>query len=369
MKKARELTVAGRTYLVPDVVQGLPVFNSAQFTLSGERVYPRSQDKVAATTSSKPIPGQPRLPFEGRQVRLIPDVSAAALKQKQTKEIILWHCLRAIDNDLNHGNSHLLLETALEQLQSRFHFTESTAYRLILDAKGKVLDIDTSGHDRRTRIEIYGRKKIILGLGIEQITDSHFRTLEDSQFQGHGMRKAQLYEAINKPAEIKGATPKARDTIEEWTGVSRLQQWRYDKLTHTRRSPNHAFYWDEAEQKYMPAKQPIFSKCKGHREMNKRNGNTYHTKQVPDGTGMLRQIARELRARKKYEDSKGQASLHPTSPTLPAATLERLYYFRSSALVKAILKPTRICKEGYYLIPQSRRAIKGRQEWCYMNTA
>ena len=309
-------------------------------------------------------------PRRENQVRLIPDVSAAAYKQEQTEEVILWHCLGAIDNSCNHGNGFLLLETALEQLQSRFHFTEPTAYRHILNARGKVLDI--IGQPGSHRIEIYGRRRVILWLKIDKITVAHFSEIADSQFQGLGMRKAQLYSAINKPAEIKGATPKARVTIEKWTGVSRLQQWRYDKVAGTRKIPNYAFYWDEAKQKYVPAKQPIFSKCKGHREMNKRKGQTYHTKQVPGGTGMLRRIANELRAKMKDEANQGQASLYPISDTPmrseQAATFERCYYFRSSALVKAITRRTRIDKSGYYLIPQGKRMIAGRQEWCYLDT-
>ena len=127
------------------------------------------------------------------------------------------------------------------------------------------------------------------------------------------------------------------------------------------------FYWDEATQRYIPEKLEIFSKVKGHRLMNKRKGQTYHTKQLPGGTGMLRQINNGLKAAKKNMVEEEKASLCPTSNT-SAATLERLYFFKQSALTNAITRRTRINTSGYYLIPQWKRMIAGRQEWCYVDT-
>jgi len=302
-----------------------------------------------------------------KKVRLIPDVSTAAYRAKLTKEVILWHCLKSIDINCNHGNSFLPLDMAIEQLRSRFHFSRSTAYRQILRTKGTFLDIIDGKKD--AIIDIWGRRRVINHLGIRrQLTEQHFRSVEDSQFQTHGMRKGQLFEAIHKPEVLKGATPQARETIEARTGLSRVQQWRYDKLTGTRKIPNYAYQRDEATGKLIPIKQKIFSRCKGWRDMNKRNGQTYHTKQQPGGTGQLRDINRELRAASKdKKTSEMQASSYPTSNT-PAATVERSYFFRQSALIQALLRHTRINKEGYYLIPQRERHVTGRQEWCRVDT-
>lgn len=305
--------------------------------------------------------------LELSKVRLIPDVSTAAYRAKLTKEVILWHCLKSIDINCNHGNSFLPLDVAIEQLEFRFHFSRATAYRQILHTKGTFLDIIDG--NKGAIIEIWGRRRVINYLGIrQQLTDQHFRSVEDSQFQQHGMRKGQLFEAIHKPEVLKGATPQARDTIEARTGLSRVQQWRYDKLTGTRKTPNYAYQRDETTGKLIPVRQEIFSKCKGRRYMNKRNGQTYHTKQQPGGVGQLRDINRELRAANMdRKTGERQASSYPT-PNTPAATLERSYFFRQRALIKALLRHTRINKEGYYLIPQRERHIRGRQEWCRIDT-
>ena len=296
-------------------------------------------------------------------VRLQPDITAAAFKQRLTNEVILWHCLQAVDGKSNHGNGFLPLEMAKRELKERFNIPWSTAYRHILRSQGKVLSL--VDNNRGSVIEIYGRKRVIGWLGIALLTDTHFRHVEDSDFNTLLKRRAQLYEAINKPAAIYGATPQKRQTIEERTGVSRVRQWRYDKLTHTRKIYNGAYFWDTHTQSYQPSKMEIFSKVKGRRLVNRRLPNTYRTKQKPGGTGMLKPINDELKVTLKAGAKAAKASLCPTSSNPEAATLERLFYFRESALTHAIIRITRIAKEGYYLIPPLKRMVRGRQEWCF----
>ena len=58
-------------------------------------------------------------------VRLVPELSIAALKSKRDKELCLWLCLRAINY---WGSGHLELETAVASLKTFFGYSESSVY-------------------------------------------------------------------------------------------------------------------------------------------------------------------------------------------------------------------------------------------------
>ena len=77
-----------------------------------------------------------------RTIRLVPNLSIAALKHGLNKELSLWYCLR----DINYwGSGHLELQMATEALALHFHYSKSTAYRIQIGEGLKKLEGDDNG--------------------------------------------------------------------------------------------------------------------------------------------------------------------------------------------------------------------------------
>jgi len=291
---------------------------------------------------------QPRLPFDGHQVRLIPDVSAAAFKQKLVLECGLWFRLRVI----NHwGSSFLDTESAIEGLRDHFGYSRSSAQYQLHKAEGKFLQVKF--YKGRSTIKIWGIKRVCQYLGIGRITDAHFREIPVAEF--HRDRTAsQLFASLAKPEGIKG-NPMPRDVITERTGLHKVQQRRYEKREHIKRTPNFAFYQDDGalgRDEIKPLKQEIFSKKKGFRDVNKRLGNTYHSRQQPGSRGMLRRV---------------NAELGGSSTSAEAPTLIKRYFGTFRGLFKTLTRRTESQKEGAYLLPTRKRIKRGRLEWCFVD--
>lgn len=281
---------------------------------------------------------------------MVPDVSEAAIKYKLTNEAGLWLRLRAI----NHwGSGALSIETAIEGLIQHFGYSLPAAYRHLNKANGKFIQLDRyNGH---TTIKIKGLTKVCEYLGIRGINDKHWRDLPAAEFTRDRTR-AEVYASILKPEGIT-ANPMPRHVITERTGLHKVQQRRYEKQVHIKRTPNFGFHREETQLEgskkplieYQPLKVDIFTREKGFRYINKREGNIYHSKQRPGAKGMLRKVHAELRG-----------SLIPAE----APSLIKRYFQSFWKLSKALLRATRSHKEGYYLINNRNRRIKGRLEWC-----
>jgi hypothetical protein len=290
------------------------------------------------------------------QVKLIPDLSAAAILNKAKNAVVLWYCLRAL---AWWGDSEIDTETALKGLVSTFNYSPAGAYSHINKANGKVLSL--LYNNGRATIKIWGLLRLCESFGMARLTDSHYRLIPVSAFTTLRKRREQLYASIptHKPKGVKGG-PVTRQTIEDMTGLNKVQQRRYEIGSGTKpevqRTPNYGFYQEQgalARAEYKPLKQEIFSKEKGFRQVNKRLGNTYHTSQEPGSRGMLRKVNRRLR--------------NTSSILEEAQPIARRFFSTFRKLFKGLVRRTGIGKEGYYLINSRKRIKKGRLEWCLVS--
>ncbi|MBA7627821.1 hypothetical protein ES703_35290 [subsurface metagenome] len=341
--------------LSPDVVQGLPWLTSAQFTLRGDIVYPRSQDRDEARrledelcpelASAKPLPGQEPLPFEGYQLKLYPGLSVAALKARVDKELALWYELRAINAT---GSSRLLLNDTLASLVKHFGYSQATAYRLLKAGKGKFWDIRGSklsgGFGGRSVVKIEGLLQMA-----EWFNTSVFRLgrpveVRASDFKGRRAKTAWLYASFFKP-EGSRAKPVSRDSIKAATGVKRRQQRRYDKVAGIKRVANFACYQD-SQGKLHPLRHLVDGKSRQWLK-DRRLGNTYHSRGLSAPRGMTKRVNAELRHRSLIS---GEAT----------GVLLKRFFLSARSLIKS---PER-ANEAFLLVNKGDRLIKGRMEWC-----
>ena len=284
-------------------------------------------------------------PPGGFTIRLIPDLSAAAFRNKKTNELCLWLCLRSLNW---WGSGILNTEVAIQGLQDIFNYSPRQLARVLNQGNGSFWQV--TGQNGRAVIQIYALKTVCQYLNTFLDGDKHYRDVVVADFRSLQQRRSQLYASIHKPKEIQGSKPISRESITDYTGLSRIQQRRYEKEVGVKRTPNFAMQKDN-EGKVIPVKQEIYSKKGGHYQVNKRLGNTYHTKQQASPGGMLRRTGAEL---------KGKRSLVPEKAQKP---LVKRFYKSMRGLVKQILahKGT---NEGYYTLSSKSRLIRGRLEWC-----
>lgn len=281
-----------------------------------------------------------------RCIRLCPDLSAAAFRQKLTLELITWHRLRYLNVK---ASGFLNLEMAIEGLANEFNCCRKTAYRHIGRTEGLFLKIN--GFGQRTTIQIYGLRRVCDYFGIT-LTDKHWRMVTTDQFCTMGKARAELYASIFKPQGVR-ANPISRQTLTERTGLHKVQQRRYEQTAHVKRTPNFAFFKGTnplGQWNYHPLKQEIFTKKGGHYTVPKRLGNSYHTRQLAGSTGMLRKVNRKLKR-----------SLIPDE----APTLIERFFSSYRKLVRGLIRRTRLGEERFYLINNAYRKVLGRLEWCY----
>jgi hypothetical protein len=282
-------------------------------------------------------------------VRPIPDLSAAALRQKKHKEVALWHRLRALDRPS--GTGVLSHELAIQGLVETFGYSRRTAYRHLQLAEGRLWRRST--HRTGPVIEIYGLKRACeyLGTCLNQ-ADRHFREMPASQFQ-LGQERAQLYASIHKPKGIR-ANPISRQSIEGYTGVEKRQQLRYERGTGVKKTNSHGvckFTDKNGRTRVVPERRLIVTKTKQY-EVNNRTPNIYHSQAGASNKGMLKRVGSQLRG-----------SLIPDE-----AIPTRIYFKGQKSLLRAVREHFRkehyLPFEGYRLLRNSDRLIKGRIEWC-----
>ncbi|MBA7566886.1 hypothetical protein ES708_08585 [subsurface metagenome] len=334
----------------PDISQGLPGLSAHQKTLNGDRVYPgRAGTPGQGHQESAALPGQQPLPLDGRQLRLIPDLSAAALRRKKHKELALWHRLRALGQPA--GTGVLRYEFAIQGLVETFGYSPRTAYRHLALAEGRLWHRTT--HRTGPVIEIYGLKTACeyLGTRLNQ-GDRHYRELPASAFQ-LGQERAQLLASIHKPEGIR-ANPISRQSIEGYTGVGRRQQLRYDRKAGVRKTPGHGVLQvkdKDGGTRIVPERQLIVTKTKQYWR-NKRMPNTYHSQAGASSRGMLKRVGSQLRGF-----------------LIPDEAIPNRRYFKGH---KSLLQSARehfrreryLPFEGYRLLRNNQRLIRGRIEWC-----
>ncbi len=251
-------------------------------------------------------------------VRLIPDLSAAALKAKLTKELAMWHCLRA----LNHtGSGSINYDRAIDQLQTTFGYSRRTAFRHLNMGEG--LFWQRIVQKRGSTIKIYGLEAVCLYLDTTLKHSKRFYEVPADRFMDPKARKCRLWESVHlhKPKGVK-ANPVSRAVIANITGVNGRQQRRYDRASDIRRTAN---FCPQAEKPRM--------------------ANSYHHKQLAGTKGMLRKVGKQLRFLLTEE-----AKL----------TYSRRYFACS---MNSILKAKNREDIIYRLLPTHKRKIRGRLEW------
>lgn len=280
-------------------------------------------------------------------VRLIPDLSAAALSQKKHKELALWHRLRALDQS---GTGVLSQELAIQGLAETFGFSSRTAYRHLELAEGRLWR--RTAHRTGPVIEIHGLKTACeyLGTFLNQ-ADRHFRELPADRFK-LGQERTQLYASIHKPQGIR-ANPISRQSIEEYTGIGKCQQLRYERKARVRKTNGHGVCQGidkDGRTRVVPERQLIVTKNKQYYR-NKRMPNIYHSQARASNKGMLKRVGSQLRR-----------SLIPDE-----AIPTRRYFKGLKSLLLAVREHFRkehyLPFEGYRLLRNNQRLIRGRLEW------
>ncbi|MBI2847982.1 MAG: hypothetical protein HYX83_02290 [Chloroflexi bacterium] len=291
------------------------------------------------------------------RVRLIPDLSAAALRIKQSKQLALWYALRAINVT---GSGIVDKDIALTVLRDTYHYSTASLYDCLRKGEGiywKVLC---------DRISIRGLRDVAAALDIGRINDRHFREITPGQFNTSLARKAQVYASIHHPAGIHG-NPISRQTITTITGLSKSAQRRLEVAAHVNRVPQYAVHSFEVpamidgkvveisgphgigreilkRQTTVPVKVEVYGKNKVYL-VNKRLPNVYQSEQQAAAKGILSKLSKRLKVLIQREARK------------PI----RRYYKSEKRLAKGLNATGQT--EGYFKLPIWKRLVWGRQEW------
>jgi len=272
-------------------------------------------------------------------VRLIPELSAAALKAGLDKELALWYELRAINVT---GCGRLVLNEAVAALISCFGYTKSTAYRLLQAGDGKLWDIYQSPRlPGLSQLKIYRLYRVAEYLNTFYL--SRPVEVRAADFKGSRANKtAQLYASFFNPDGSR-AKPISRASIEVATGVKRRQQQRYDKVAGIKRVPNFPVQQD-GNGKLWPILHLVEGKCKQWLKQ-RRLGNSYNSRALQAHRGMTKKVNAELRHRSLNRDE---------------ARLPKRFFLSARSYIKS---PERD-KEAFLLVNKRDRLIAGRMEWC-----
>lgn len=250
------------------------------------------------------------------KVRLVADLSAAAFKSKQDKELALWHCLRALKP---YGGDYISIDAAIDGLTGIFNYSRRTAFRILNQGEG--LFWHRFETKRGSVIKIYGIKPVSLMLDTPLNNDLHYREVPAEKFNSPKLRCLALWQSIYKPHGMK-ANPISRQSIETYTGTQKRTQIRRDKAAKVKRVSNRIAPDDGQQQKRLP--------------------NIYHSEYEPGPKGQLRKVRRFLKAFRNDEE------------------LEKKRYFSST---RAILKNKHHDDICFVPVRSTKRQILGRMEW------
>jgi len=287
-------------------------------------------------------------PLENIRVRLVAYLSAAALRRKLDKELAIWHCLRSIDV---YGHGVLDMKFVKDALIEVFGYSERTLKRHLKSGEGSFWQ--RFANDKGHRIKITGIKTIAEYLNTPTSRfDKNFREIPSHKFQSLTRRRSQLYASIHKPKGIR-ANPISRQSIEECTGLNKVQQRRYEIIAGVKRTSNFGIYSinnEAGKREYRPETQLIITKNQEY-TMQKRLPNIYHCDAQLGRRGMLRKVS---------VGQKGESLMSEE-----ATTLKR--YFRGFKwLLSAIKGHPNSISEGYIITPAKQRVIRGRLEWQHV---
>ncbi len=275
-------------------------------------------------------------------VRLIPELSAAALKAGLDKELALWYELRAINVT---GCGRLVLNDVVADQVKYFGYSEATAYRLLKAGDGKLWDIyQTPWLPGLSQVKIKGLYQVAeyLNTWVGRPWVGRPVEVRAADFKGSRANKtAWLYASFFKPDGVR-AKPVSRDSIEDATGVKRRQQQRYDQVAGIKRVANFAFYQND-KGVLAPLRHLVDGKFRQWLK-DRRLGNTYHSRALQASRGMTKRVNAEL-----------QRSLICGEARLP-----KRFFLSARSLIRS---PERD-NEAFLLVNKRDRVIKGRMEWC-----
>lgn len=270
------------------------------------------------------------------QIKLYPQLSAAALKAKLDKELALWYELRSFT-----GAGRVAFNSVLAALVPAY-YSRATLYRLLRSGDGVFWRIWLA--DRlhpEVKIEYFGVHNVTKLLGVGYL--SRPREIPLSLFSGRQAKRAHLYSSLFKADGCNKAKPISRDSLKAATGASRRSQIRYDKVAGNRRIANFAFQRDAKGGLYPMLE---FRTAKSSEYLTvRRLGNTYHSQAVAAPRGMIKRVNSLLR----------QGSWKKDEGSLP-----RRFFLSAKSLLKCRYKDP----EPFLLTPRRERLIKGRLEWC-----
>jgi len=278
-----------------------------------------------------------------RTIRLVPNLSVAAIKTKLDKELAMWYCLRAI----NHwGSGNLDLECAVKALANKFGYSRSTAYRILNAGEGIFWDKRPLKKTNRVQIRIYGLQRIATHFDI--YCGRYFLEIPAGDFTGcKGSRlrhqKAWLYSTFHKP---EGATahPISRASIQQATGVNRRSQQRYDKIASIHIA-NYADRQDDSG-KVIPIIEAVNGKNRQWL-VRKQLGSTYYCRARRGHTGILR----KMKTASRQSWLRGEA-----------CRLKRFFL-----TTRSYLKCPQRHDDPYLMVLPASKGITGGIEWCRVN--
>lgn len=259
----------------------------------------------------------------GNIVWLVPDLSAAALKSHQDKELMLWYLMRAFDTK---GCGDIDYQDFIDWLVTKLDYHHKTLHRHLDSGMGKLYSMGflKSG---RTRIKIWGLFKVTKYFGIDYLTDKHKKGISVDNLKTLRARRSVLYSSIHKPHGVI-ANPRSRANIQQCTGVLPRQQRRYESKSYTG----------------IPGVRRTVNISPSMPQDKKRLPNSYHSHQVAGARGMLPKVNKALR---KESCKHGEAFIKR--------------YFTS---VKKLLRARAKDEVSYTLIRNNKRQIRGRLEWA-----
>lgn len=219
-------------------------------------------------------------------IRIIPLLSAAALRAKLGIFLGMWYCLRRINGS---GSSFLDIEYTVYHLINTFGYSRSSAYRILDTGTGIFWSKPYQKGTRRPRLQIHSLKRVAGYLGTP--CGKYFLNMPLSTFvgkKGHRVlnQKACLYASQHK-AEGEEARPILRHSLHEITGIPIRTQQRYDKVA-VKSTRNYEVILN-ADGKYSPILKPVEGKCQTWM-IPRRLGNTYHCIAEKGAKGMLPKI-------------------------------------------------------------------------------
>lgn len=343
-------------------------------------------DNEADVNDNNNIPVQPvtgqDIDYNAKEyrVRLVADLSAAAFRTHQDKELALWHCLRVLDTT-GSGGVRLTRELT-DQLQDIFGYSRSTLFRIL--SAGEGLFWTRIATKWGTTIQIEGVKSLFLYFDITLFNSARWYEVDAESFNTWYGRRLALWASMAKPKSNKdtekhkryrswlfsqhkegkerkrqiigsgytweGAVnheelkavkkhlrllntmirnayrvdshPVSRDTLEEYNGTTPRTQLRRDKRSAVKRT----------------------SCWRPNNTDHKRLPNKYHHDQLPGPRGMLPRVRREVK-----------------SLISDKAISRRLYFGDTTQLTKTTNKPQD--SVVYVLTRRNERQKPGRVEY------